>query len=147
MDKLQTFVGNSMKSNIITNDSKYTKYYNIEKGYIYEMPEEFLTVDLIRSSSLNAHVINSRHFSPTPCNYSPVLNNIIPIPPRSRWIQNGLHFEPILSNPRRIKNVNLQSIIKASTRALSKICKEEIAVELSGGLDTSIIISIIKKPT
>jgi hypothetical protein len=134
-----------MTHNIIYNSHKYTKYYDLKKEILYEKPEEFLTVDLVKNSCLEAHIINSKYFVPLPNNYIPVLKNIIPIPPRTRWVKKGLKFEPIIYDPKRFNENDLQKIIKTSARILSSITKEKIAVELSGGLDTSIIISILRE--
>jgi hypothetical protein len=79
-----------------------------------------------------------------PTNYKPVINDLYPIPPKTSWIYIDGKFTQ--SKHRFINtfiDYNLQDIKKVTSR-YARIWNKSIAVELSGGLDTSIIIGLLR---
>ena len=106
---------------------------------------DVINLDLIRKANLNAHEKNISSFFSRPDQYQEVIDGISLIPPRSRWNFDGNKFHCL--NERKVssnyKN-QISDLLQISKRLSSVFDNKKIAIELSGGLDTSIVIGIMK---
>lgn len=96
------------------------------------------------SASLEKHSKNCMRMSQRPDTYLQVLKNIVPIPPRTIWNVNGNDFLQL--DKSTFSTVHTKSIedIKKIALKLVKLVDGKLAVELSGGLDTAIIIGMLQ---
>ena len=107
--------------------------------------DDLINIDLIRKSNLKAHEKNISNFFSRPDQYQEVIDGISLVPPRSRWKFDGNKFHCL--NERIVSSnfTNQKSELLQITKRLSSVFKnKKIAIELSGGLDTSLVIGIIK---
>lgn len=124
----------------VTNKSNSTVYFDVETNSTYENVWDKISIESLRNSNLENHLYNSSSYIQSPDFYKPVLNNIYPIPPRSRWLYNGFSFKCLQSLVVSSLDSDLEEIIH---RQLNVLKKYKIGVELSGGLDSSVIISLL----
>ena len=112
---------------------------------VYNVFYDLLNFDLIRKANLKSHEKNISSFFSRPDQQQEVIDGISLIPPRSRWNFDGNKFHCI--NERKVstnyKN-KISDLLLISKRLISVFDNKKIAVELSGGLDTSIVIGILK---
>lgn len=128
----------------INNPNKKVAYFDRATQSIRENIWDLLTFDRLRSANLMAHEHNVCRYIPRPDQYKEVLYGIVPIPPRSRWLYDGNIF--VTNNNSSIQEsskADLTDLLLSVGRLLIPIKRKKIAVELSGGLDTSIIIGIL----
>jgi Asparagine synthase len=129
-------------------NNRYNKYvyFDKESCLLHENIWDVLTLNRIRKANLSAHDFNTSLFVDRPDLYKEVIPGIIPIPPRSRWLYDGQSF--ISCNSASIskhQKADFDKLINTCRRLLGVIKKVPIAVDLSGGLDTSIIIGLIEQ--
>ena len=129
---------------LIKNSSYHTKYYDLRKKVYINPKEETWANIKIDNTALNTHITNSRAMSQRPDTYMNVVDNILPIPARSTWKREGdllteFHQESIDTSI----NLGIEDLIRYLNK-LKNIISGGIAVELSGGLDTAIIIGIAR---
>jgi hypothetical protein len=130
---------------VINNPSRRTAYYD-RRSARFTTPEEFLSADALKAASLDAHIENAEKCSYNLCSYKPVIKDIYPIPPRTMWHFEG--EEVALAKQRRVPLAHcpsLAEIEKRTARLLSFISSDEIALELSGGLDSAIALAVLHK--
>lgn len=123
---------------------KYT-YFNRESDSQHESIWELLTPERVASANPHAHDFNSSFFVPRPDQYREVIPGIVPIPPRSRWIYDGQRFishnNPVVLQHRK---ADLDSLLHICERLLVLSRNGAVGGDLSGGLDTSIVIELLK---
>jgi hypothetical protein len=126
----------------IINDTYKYKYFNSNSLQLYEDIWDILTLNNLSSSSLVNHLYNSAHYVAKPNIYKPVIKDIYPIPPKSKWefIENQFVNKDNLEIKLN-KNREFSEIIKKLIKTLKNY---KIGVELSGGLDSSVIIGVLK---
>ena len=130
---------------IINNPTRNYIYFNRKSNQIHYDLCEIINIDLIRNAILKAHVKNISNFFSRPDLYQEVIYGINLIPPRSRWYFDGNIFHCL--NERNVSsNFKSQSsdLLQIAKRLSSVFDNKKIAIELSGGLDTSIVIGIMK---
>lgn len=126
--------------NIIKNNTSNVMYYNVKSERLLRSEDvvrsnEFLSK--IRNVKLQEFVNNGMDQSFNPSRYNPIAE-LIPIPPNSWWKLNCNTFSQ-LENKVKTKSNHF-------TEKLNNTIKDfTICVELSGGLDTSIIIGFLLK--
>jgi hypothetical protein len=124
----------------IINKSNFTIYFDAGTNTVLENIWDHINIDSLSKSDFNNHFYNSLHYIQGPNQYRPVLQSIYPIPPRSRWMFNGKEFTCTQSLAFSDANYSLFHLIERLSRPIKKY---KIGVELSGGLDSSIIISML----
>lgn len=125
---------------ILTNNTDKIIYFDVKSNSLSDDVWDKISIDSLCNSNYQNHLYNSTRYIQSPDIYKPVLINIFPIPPRSKWSYNGLRFECVQSLEVSEYNHNLFTII---SKLVKPIKKYKIGVELSGGLDSSIIISML----
>lgn len=130
---------------IINNSSRKFVYFDKKTNYIYDGIYDKINLSVVKEINIKAHDRNTSQFYLRPDIYNEVIEGIIPIPPRSRWKFDGGKF---FSLNNKYVSKNLKPEISELTYVSQKLCsvlfKKKIAIELSGGLDTSLVIGIIE---
>ena len=95
--------------------------------------------------SLEAHKKNCKYLSLNPYHYTPVIDGLYPIPPKSSWHYLKGEFIQIRDNfIDTTVDYHLSDMMHVAYLYMKKV-KGRIAVELSGGLDTSIVIGLLRE--
>lgn len=132
---------------IVSNPNNKTVYFDVVNLRIYKDWREFITADSVAKASLQSHKKNSLNFVQNPDRYSPVIEGIFPIPPRTVWDFSANTFK-LISPSRRIlptsREVSLEDLVHIFEKFTRRIDCKDIAIELSGGLDSSLIIALSK---
>jgi hypothetical protein len=125
----------------IVNNSNSILYFDADSNAILNDIWSQITLENISKSNYNNHRLNSSHYIQSPQHYKPVLRNIYPIPPRSKWQYDGGFSLKCFQSLEPSKLIyNLPKLIHKLIKPLKNY---KIGVELSGGLDSSIIISML----
>lgn len=120
-------------------------YFNKSTGNIHDNLFELLNIDLVKNANLKAHENNISNYFSRPDKYQEVIKGIYPIPPRSIWEYEDGKFYNI--NNRDIPsntNSNFPELLDIIERLSKPFRHKKIGIELSGGLDTSIVIGLIE---
>lgn len=129
---------------LIKNSSYHTKYYDLKKKVYINPSKERWANFKIDNAALDTHITNSQAYSQRPDSYVNVIGSILPIPARSTWKRQGdllIEFEQkILDNS---SSLGIEDLMRYLNK-LKNIISGRVAVELSGGLDTAIIIGIAR---
>lgn len=129
---------------LIRNNTNITKYFCVDTHQFLNLSEKIFTVTDFNKYSLGAHIKNCKFLSLNPSHYIPVVEGIHPIPPNSIWnIECGvfIQVQHAFINTTVEYHINY---LKKAIKSMLKVWKFPVAVELSGGLDTSIIIGLLR---
>lgn len=124
----------------IINTSNSILYFDADSNDILDNIWDKFTLEDLSKSNFYNHRVNSNRYIQSPDYYKPVFKNIYPIPPRSKWIYDGFSFKCTQSLVPCNLDINIHTLIEKFTKSINKY---KIGVELSGGLDSSIIISVL----
>jgi hypothetical protein len=132
-------------SDWIFNSSKSTRYYEIVSNKLIESSQAIFP-SRINSAALTDCLSNGLFVLRKPGIYRPVAG-VLPIPGKSRWLKlsNGYKFFETVwyKSLQAIPNIKrVEKIVKTYLRHLTG---KLIAVELSGGLDTALIIELLRR--
>jgi rhodanese-related sulfurtransferase len=129
---------------LIIDNSKYTTAYFSLREKAFVDPTQKISKDVFTPESFEAHIQNELN-PPIHLNeYKPVLPDIYPVPARTKWLYEGGTFTKLKKNINLSEGLTFDSCLKNSKRLL-KNTKGKIAVEVSGGLDSSIVIGMLEK--
>lgn len=126
---------------IINNNSSKLLYFDSSNLKVHDCISNILTIDKLREADYKNHSFNSRHLVQGPDVYKPVIKNIYPIPQKSFWKYDNLKFKCLNNLKYNSNRLETDYIIKKIIKPLKKY---NVAVELSGGLDSSLIIDILR---
>lgn len=133
-----------MHNTQLIDNSKYAiRYFSIIEGRFVD-PIGKISRNQLNQKSLDAHVANSSRLITDLNEYQCVLDGIYPIPPRSKWAFDGEKFTKLKKIARPLKHPSYDTCVRTARRLLQKL-DGRIAVELSGGLDSAIIIGMLDK--
>lgn len=99
---------------------------------------------MLNKDSLEAHKRNCKFLSLNPYHYEPVIQGIYTIPPKTSWLY---HAEKFLQIQNKFIDTTIDYDISDIHHAICLYMnrvKGRLAVELSGGLDTSIVIGLLR---
>jgi len=96
------------------------------------------------NASLEAHTKNCLRMSQRPDAYQPVLKNVVPVPPKSVWEISSLEARQIDRSTFSTKHPKYFGDLQKLAHRLANLVDGELAVELSGGLDTAIVIGLLR---
>jgi predicted DNA-binding antitoxin AbrB/MazE fold protein len=128
---------------LIDNPNYTTQYFSLEEKTFVD-PARKISKRLFTAESFAAHVENETCLPIHLNEYQPVLPDIYPIPARTKWSYEDGVFTKLKKNIRLSEGLTFDSCLKNSKRLL-KNTKGKIAVEISGGLDSSIMIGMLEK--
>lgn len=132
-------------SNLISNITKALKYYDTQSATLLD-PHEALFPKRISSIDFDNCLSNGLFtFRRTKESYRPIAG-VLPIPSRSTWElkQDSISCHSSLGYKKLQFNPTLERLDKIVSHYLKIIKNEPIAIELSGGLDTALIIEYLK---
>jgi hypothetical protein len=129
--------------NNIFNPNKNIRYLNVEDGKLLSTSEA-LFPRKINSEALSNCLSNGLFYMRKPGIYLPVAG-LLPVPSRSRWNRrpNGYEFLESVWYKQLQTNPKIERLDNISRRYVSFLKGRSIAVELSGGLDTSLVIEFL----
>jgi hypothetical protein len=130
---------------LVRNLDYQTRFFNVALQRFSNPIVEGVPLSSINLEGLLAHTKNCLRMSQRPDSYLAVLPELYPIPPRSVWsLEHGefrsLRHETIPITP----NYGIPALLRDSGR-LVKFIQHSLCVELSGGLDTSLIIGVLRR--
>ena len=99
---------------------------------------------MLNRASLEAHKKNCKFLSLNPYHYVPVIEGVYPIPPKTSWYYHAGKF---IQKQNQFIDTTIEydiTDIHHATHLYINKAKGRLAVELSGGLDTSIIIGLLR---
>ena len=127
---------------LIINKSNTTKYFDATTNSMLNNIWEEINIDTLAKSNFKnfeSNCINSIFGLPK---YKPIFKNIYPIPPKSKWSYEDSTFNCMQSL--KVSQSNRKyDLLELITKLIKPLKKYKIGVELSGGLDSSIIISML----
>ncbi len=130
---------------IVKNNKTKYLYFDKIDNLLYEDIRDFLTIDNLKHSNHNNHRVNNQTAVERPDFYLDIIKNIIPIPPKSSWMYENNIFKPKIARSGKFNlPFDLDSFIEITKKILEPFKNKKVAVELSGGLDSSIIIELFK---
>lgn len=132
---------------IVSNSSRKSKFFNSFSLEIHDDWKTLVSNIQFSSNSFENHIYNCSINSAAPNLMKEVILGIYLIPPRSFWDYDGKRLNLIKLNDEvndvAIKIFTIDDFIYRFKKTFTQF-KEQIAVELSGGLDTSILIGLLK---
>lgn len=129
---------------IKNNKTKYVYFNKIDK-LLYEDIWDFLTIDNLKTSNHNNHRINNQTAVERPDFYLDIIKNIIPIPPKSSWkYENDIFNSKMVREGKFNLSTNKDLFLDIIKKLIEPFKNKKVAIELSGGLDSSIIIELFK---
>ena len=133
-----------MNTKVVSNTSSRTKYFSIPQERFLEPDElRWSEADLVNASYEN-HLLNSFSYIPNPRKYLPVIAGVVPIHPKSCWtLQHGQLF-PAINESFPIERKGFRDLEATIRQYASRVRQKKIAVEISGGLDTALILGALK---
>lgn len=148
MDQLSTNISDvilSSSDELVENNTRHTCFWDTETRYLLSGKDAIsLAIARLSASDLEAHLANGPIFSPRPDKLRPVVG-LLPIPPRTAWLLNSSQqcsFRPLgnIGLPARADMSDLKHVVSAY---MHNFRSRTIAVDLSGGLDSSIVIGLL----
>ena len=129
----------------VENNTYQTKYFCVKFQQFISLENLIIKNSDLSMEGLLAHKENSRYIFQNPTNYKPVLRGIFPIPARSKWEFKSGGFKSVKQELiNTLVEYDLKDLESASNKYVEKI-NRTIGIELSGGLDTSIVIGLLRK--
>ena len=148
LDQLPPNTSDRILSNsdeLIENKTRYTRFWDTETRSLLS-GEDAISVAQSRLSAadLDAHLANGSMFSPRPDRLRPVVG-LLPIPPRTVWETDGsqLSFFRPFGNVRRPARAGMRVLEHIFAAYAHHFRSRTIAIDLSGGLDSSIVIGLL----
>lgn len=131
---------------IVTNHARHTRYLSIRSGELADITNPWSERE-IAEADLEAHLANCPSAIVRPDRYRPVVAGLIPIPGRSSWSWDGLRPTAV---PRPTVELfggcDSKELLLSIARRLSRFASgQPIAVEMSGGLDTALVVGALQR--
>ena len=133
-----------VKQDLKTNDdNSLVDFIDIQSGKIYKDIWKHLSKGLWRDLMPENHEFNVIQGVSNRPKHKPVLKNILPIYPEMKWNSKKKQLEDPYFIPVK-KAASLKDFLNASELFFNNFSNKKIGVQHSGGLDTGIIISLLK---
>lgn len=131
---------------ILSNNTWQTRYYDFTTKTVLSAQEANLLKRKISSQDIDKIIKNGLFSLRRPGEYN-AISNLIAIPPKTSWTceNQTITFHSELRRFFVPKEKKWDEIERAALSYLNLIKAKKIAVELSGGLDTSVIIEFLTK--
>jgi predicted DNA-binding antitoxin AbrB/MazE fold protein len=128
---------------LIGNPKYTTQYFSLEEKAFVD-PTREISKRFFTAGSFAAYVENETRLPIHLNEYQPVLPDIYPVPARTKWSYKDGVFKKLKKNIRLSEGLSFETCLKNTSRLL-KATKGKIAIEISGGLDSSIVIGMLEK--
>lgn len=135
-----------MYNQLILNDTDYIRYYCIKKRRFLNEKEACDLNKITNANTYKNYVQNGLNPLRSPGNYN-YFNQIAAIPPRTQASLEKTYYK-VTSNLKTFKinySYTINDLNDYVEKLISKYSKKTFAVELSGGLDSSLIIEFLLK--
>ena len=131
-----------MTLSIFNNSSKIGYFEASDTSLVSS--EKAIKPRLIRSSDLDSHIQNGIAMQRKVGNYK-IVAGIGAIPSRTEWVFDGSNYtyKRTASIKRTFNNASRENLYRIIEKYKNAFSNKKIGVELSGGLDTSLIISVL----
>jgi len=128
----------------VNNLSNRVQYFNKKSLKIID-DDYNISLSDISEESIIAHENNATQFVYRPDIYNEIIKGIIPIPPHTQWQYDTIQKTWISKNEMQgsSKKWNKSHLLTLIEGIITKIRNKNIAVQFSGGLDSSIIIGVL----
>ncbi len=129
---------------LVANNTSDILYCRADNGQFLGSDELNIGIKLPTRQDVDNHIGNGVFTLRRPGTYRPVIG-ICAIPPRTSWLvsQDKYEFVRDLRTP-RANTTSIDEALKYASRLLAKAgANKRLGVELSGGLDSSIIIGFL----
>lgn len=131
----------------VVNNTNSTVFYDARNHSSHKSLANYLTPDSLSKASLANHIANCQHYAQHPNVYAPIIGELYPIPPKTTWDFSAK--PPRLVHPAQKTRpfsapITTSDFTKAIRKLAARFADQKFAVELSGGLDTSLIISLMR---
>jgi len=130
---------------LVTNGTLYEKYLNRHTGELRDSIWDQLTHEDLRLCRPDAHESNAHCDQFNRAENQDVLPGWASLPPLSTWLRDGALLEERKAEPPRIEDASLEIFRNFSGQFFERLAGKRIAVQLSGGLDTSIIVGLMRE--
>ena len=132
----------------IVNSTRNLMYWDVNRCVLLTRDEALASVPwvkVIHENSLRDHRNNATYTTPIPQDYTPIAG-LIPVPAKTSWNLSGsdLSINAVLEPPWKPRNVSIADFEAVANKYRKLTAERPIAIELSGGLDTSVIIDIAR---
>lgn len=132
----------------LINRSRTTRFVDINTRAVLSRDEALMQPnwsDRLRTASFDDHMNNGVPPVTRPDNYRQI-GGYVPLPPRTQWRFDGSTFADgaAIEAPWSVCDVTLSDIEAVARRYLSLLRGARVAVELSGGLDSSIVFDVLR---
>lgn len=130
---------------LIENKTRSTCFWDTETRSLLSGKDAIsVAQSRLSAADLDAHLANGPMFAPRPDRLRPVVG-LLPIPPRTVWKTNGnqLSFFRPFGNVRRLAPADIGVLKHIAAAYAHHFRSRTIAVDLSGGLDSSIVIGLL----
>jgi hypothetical protein len=128
---------------IISNRTEKTIYFNKKEMKLVNQLD-FSISNHLNNAVLTFHEQNSNNYIYRPDEYYNVIEDIVPIPAKTSWNYTGDFSYIENSNLFKNRNVDIQFFLSRVEKYVNVLKNKKISVQLSGGLDSSLIIGILK---
>jgi len=123
---------------------KKTKYYNAITGRLYDDIWDLLKNGLWKTLDIEQFERNTSKGVLRRNDWNPVLKSIVPNYPGMEWDEHLEKFIDKPYKPKKISNPSIETVVSAANDFFKKFGNKKIGVQLSGGLDSSIIIGLLR---
>ena len=133
---------------LFVNRSRTTRFVDVDTGAVLSRDEALAQAgwgNRLRTASFDDHVKNGVPPVTRPDGYRPI-GGYTPLPPRTRWSLKGGAFVDgaAIEAPWPVHDVTLADIEAVARRHLGILRGARCVVELSGGLDSSIVLDVLR---
>lgn len=142
MDKLYTCRDNDMRFHKPYNCQSHLSFLNIDHNYLQPHIWRELEAGMWRDLDVNAFLYNSHLLPSRKNNQMPLFPNFKQIEPGIKLVDNK--FELDLYRPKPV-NPSYEFFLESAEKFFYSLNAKRIGVHLSGGLDSSIIICLLKE--
>lgn len=128
----------------ISNDTTSDKFFG---RYTHELADTIwdqLAAERLRLIDPKAHETNVFCDFFDRASNRDVVPNWFRLPPLSAWVFDAASLHEVVAQPAPIQNPTMDTFLSASERFFASLEGKKIAVQVSGGLDTSLIIGVMR---
>ena len=145
MDTIHSCFGMVMEKDIIVGQEQPSlSFYNHKTKSFQKAIWAELEGGMWREYMIDNFVSNEAVGNDYPEKWKPVFPQITPIIPGYRWNEEQSKLEHRYYYPKRMEAVSLNTFLEAVERFFDKFRNKKIGVHLSGGLDSTLIICLLR---
>ncbi len=145
MDTIRTYFRMVMEKKVIKGNCQPSlRFFNHREKCFQDSIWEELEMGMWQQYNIDGFMVNETIGNDHPELWESVFPYIIPIIPGYQWNVNKSQLELNLYHPRKLDFVSINTFLKTSEMFFDKYRNKKIGVHLSGGLDSTLIICLLK---